>query len=261
MPALSELQRRFSAALFQGGRHEDDLLAVIALPAALARRRLAAYRRSVMGNLNGALESCYPVVTRIVGPAFFREAARQYILVRPSHSGDLNDFGGDFADFLADYPHAADLPYLPDVARLEWLVQGVYYAADADPAGMAALAAVAPEDYAGLRFVAAPDAARMDSAWPVVRIWELNQDQDDIPMTVDFSAGCRALVRRRHGRVGVEAFGGGEAALFDALAGGATLGTAAQRALETDPGLDLPAVLQSFVAARLFIAIDGPAIA
>ena len=52
-------------------------------------------------------------------------------LAHPSRSGDLNDYGEDFADFLADYPHARELSYLPDVARLEWLVQIVYYAADA----------------------------------------------------------------------------------------------------------------------------------
>lgn len=259
MPALSELQRNFSAALFHGGQHEDSLLGVLGVPAALGRQGLAAYRSSVMGNLTAALECCYPVVARIVGLPFFREAARQYILARPSRSGDLNEFGEDFAGFVADYPHAASLPYLPDVARLEWLVQSVFYAADADSPGLEVLARVRPEDYAGLRFVASPDHARMDSPWPVVRIWEINQPGTDVPMTVDFSVGCRALVLRRDGHVRAEALGGGEAALFDALACGDTLGEAALRALAIEEELDLPAVLQRLVAAGLFIAVDGPA--
>ena len=57
--------------------------------------------------------------------AFFGEAARQYIVGHPSLSGDLNDYGGEFAQFLAAYPHAADLPYLPDVARLEWAINNL----------------------------------------------------------------------------------------------------------------------------------------
>lgn len=256
MPALSELQRSFSAALLHGGRHEDSLLATIGLPPAVGRQRLAAYRRSVMGNLTAALESCYPVSARVVGLPFFREAARQYILARPSRSGDLNEFGGDFAEFIGDYPYAADLPYLPDVARLEWIVQRVYYAADAASAGLEALARVKPEDYAGLRFVAAPDQSRLDSRWPVVRIWEVNQPGVDGHMAVDFSVGSQALVLRRGGRVRVEALSAGEAALFDALVAGECLGDAALRALAIDPEFDLPAALQRFVAARLFIAID-----
>ena len=79
-----------------------------------------------------------------------------WIVAQPSPSGDLNDYGGAFADFLAAYPHAVELPYLADVARLEWLVQAVYYAADAGPADLSALAATPPERCGELRFALAP---------------------------------------------------------------------------------------------------------
>ena len=79
---------------------------------------------------------------------FFNAAVDAYVRACPSTSGDLNVYGDAFGEFLAGYPPAADLPYLPDVARLEWAVDEAGRAADRDgsPEGvLAALAGVPPE--------------------------------------------------------------------------------------------------------------------
>jgi hypothetical protein len=43
-------------------------------------------------------------------------------------------YGAGFADFIANFPPAAGLPYLADMARLECLYVQVYHAADDAPA-------------------------------------------------------------------------------------------------------------------------------
>lgn len=255
MSALRELQSRFRAAIVEGD--EAPLLPALVEPAEVARRRLAAYRRSVFGNLTGALSATYPVVEAIVGDAFFREAARRYVLACPSASGDLDDYGGDFAAFLETYPHAAELPYLPDVARLEWQVQMVYYAADAAPADLSLLTAAPPARYAELCFELASDHARLDSRWPLADIWRVNQPGHVGAMAVDFSVGARLLIVRVAGHVRVEALAAGEAAFFDALATGQTLaaanaaGVAAESATET--GFDPGPALQRLAALGLLL--------
>ena len=63
------------------------------------------------------------------------------------------------ATFLAQHPSTAALPYLPDVARLEWAIDEVNRAADGatDPSSvLEALAAVAPERLPGLTLRLAP---------------------------------------------------------------------------------------------------------
>ena len=80
----------------------------------------AVYRASVLSNFRAALAATYPVVRRLVGEAFFDEAARRFALANASRSGDLNEYGTEFPEFLAVYPHAASMAYLPDLARLEW---------------------------------------------------------------------------------------------------------------------------------------------
>lgn len=88
------------------------------------------YRRNIFGILGAALAATYPVAKRIVGEQFFLCAVRAFIRQYPSQSGDLNEYCQEFADFLARFPPAASLAYLPDVARLEWLAQAIHCVAD-----------------------------------------------------------------------------------------------------------------------------------
>lgn len=258
MPSLPDIQRNFLAAIFNDAPSPTRFPADLPLSPMLAQAGVDIYQRSIIGNLSGALENCYPVVAEVVGDAFFREAARQYIITTPSHSGDLNEFGNTFADFLAIYPYAGTLPYLSDLARLEWLVQSVYYAPDTPCSKHQDLANISPEDYASLHFVVAPDHARMDSPWPVASIWQSHQPDGEAITTINLAATSRALILRNAGQVQVKSLTTGEASLFDALASGEPLGQAARQALATDAELDLAMSLENFVAARLFTGILCP---
>jgi len=245
MYSLHSCQSAFCDALLTGSGEMLQPMLLESEP--VARRRLDAYRNNVIGTLSAALQSAYPVVARIVGMPFFLEAARQYILATPSESGDLNEFGAAFGDFLAGYPHAANLGYLPDVARLEWLVQAVFYAPDPPPADLGILATMDQDRYGDLRFSASPAHARIDSAWPLGDIWRVNQPDFDGDMAVDFSHGARLLVIRRNGLVHVDMLDAGEAALLDALARGETLADATARSTDVDPDIDLAAALRKLI--------------
>ncbi len=254
MHTLAEIQSRFYAAIMADASNasaEAALLEVIDENERRGRRRLAAYRRGIFGNLCNALVTSYPVVSRIVGLPFFREAARNYILAYPSLSGDLNDYGEHFASFIADYPHAQELPYLADVASLEWLVQATLYSAEASPADLSALASTPPERYGDLLFELDPCRARLDSPWPLGDIWRVNQESHAGDMQVDFSQSSRILVRREQGTVKVQALSAAEAAFLDALNNQAPLAVSAALALEKDPGFDFGATLQHWIGTGL----------
>jgi hypothetical protein len=258
MSALLDLQGDFFSAVMGGAEREADLLAQLEETPAVARRRLAAYRRSILGNLIGALLATYPVVAAIVGMPFFREAAGRYVRAHPSTSGDLNEYGADFADFLGAYPHAADLPYLPDVARLEWLVQTVFYAADPPPIDLSALAAAPPARHGELVFAISGACARFDSRWPLADIWRVNQEGFVGEMQVDFSRHARLLVLRRSGLVHVQALAPGDAVLFDALRAGKCLATAVEHATRAEAGHDPAVALQTFAAEGLLLGARLP---
>ena len=155
MPSLPELQAAFARAVIE--RDERPLADWIVAQRGLdAQARIGIYRTNVMGNYRSALREVYPVVLALVGEPFFNRAADSYASRHPSRSGDLNDFGGEFGDFLAGWPSAAQLAYLPDMARLEWAVERAFHAADAARLDLQALAAVPQEMLPTLRFELQP---------------------------------------------------------------------------------------------------------
>lgn len=228
MGELANLQSAFARALVTddlasfapGVRGEKDA----------AQRYLAIYRNSVFANWTKALAATFPVVERLVGEAFFREAARQFALAQPSRCGDLNALGAGFADFLARYPHASGLPYLPDVARLEWAYHESQMAADGPGLDFAALGNVAFEVQGAIRFHLQPAARLVESAYPILALWEANQEERD--GTPDRVEGAdRVLVSRQDAAARLELLDEGDAAFLQALARALTL----EQALEGAP--------------------------
>jgi hypothetical protein len=207
MSTLATTQRSFIDALYSQGSCEAGI---------------EIYRRNMLANLSGALASTFPVVERLVGAAFFREAARSFVGAHPSVSGDLNEYGEAFADFLEAYPHAKSLPYLADVARLEWACHESDQAADARPFELASLAAVPAESYPRIRFVLDPAVRLQRSRHPIEAIWSANQAGRD--GTPDRESGPDSvMVRREHGSVLVTSVDPSEWEFLAAIAKGATL--------------------------------------
>ena len=237
MSALAELQRSFIDAIFADG--------------AASRPGLEIYRRNVLANLRHALAATYPVVQRLVGEAFFSEAAAVFARACPSRSGDLHEFGESFAAFLETYPPARPVPYLGDVARLEWACHRSHHAADGEPFDFAALVQASP---AGLRFRLSPAVRMVDSPHPIAAIWEANQpDNDGCPARTE---GPNAVLVWREGyavRVTrLEAF---EREFLARIARGATLEEASAALSDTEMSRFLSEALARYVARGI---LSGP---
>lgn len=228
--ALAGLQRRFAARL----AHDDE-----------AGAGLAVYRRGVEETRHTALAAAYPVVRRLVGDAFFREAASQYARAHPSVSGDLHRFGERLADFLRGYPYAASLAYLPDVARLEWAVHRAQHAADAPGFDFAALERVPPQAHPALRLMLAPPVGCVASPHAILSLWEANQPQRDGTPSGDDAQSV--LVWREDGVVRARAVDAAEWQLLEALVRGAPL-SEAQDALGESAATSLASLLSRYAA-------------
>jgi len=168
--SLREFQKRFAAAL------ADPALA----PPAGSVRRFGVHRNNARAGLLWVLEARFPAVKRLVGDEFFRAMTEAYIANDPPTSPILMLYGAGFASFIAGFAPAADLPYLADVARLEWLQHEATNAADANPIGAAELAAVPPADVPGLRLRLHPSLRLFASNYPALTIWELNASPGEV---------------------------------------------------------------------------------
>lgn len=255
MPSLRELQQSFVAAVMA----PDGAAPAFAIAgSARADDRIGIYRNAVFANYRNALRASFPVVLRLVGEPFFNAAVDTFVQARPSVSGDLNVYGDTFGDFLEDYTHAAALPYLADVARLEWAVDEAQRAADSAPVPeeiLAALAAAPPARLPSTRLRLDPTCRLVASDFPILRIWQANQPGHEGDDRVRLDEGADTLVVRR-GTDGVvlARIGIGEHAFLSALAAGAPFGAALGAAQRTDAAFDLGAALRSNIAAGVIVA-------
>lgn len=256
MPSLHELQVTFGAAL-QDARRADAAAELFRGPAVRALTRLAVYRGNVYGNCAKALASAFPIVRKIVGEEFFDAMAREYARAHPSTSGDLHQYGGRLPEFLEAFAHTADLPYLPDVARMDWLAHCSYYARDSEPFDTAALAGVPPEHHVSLHPRLAPACAVLESAWPLGRLWTIHQDDYQGAFEIDLHAGPdRILVHRPRWRVQVLSLAPGDFRFLDSAARGATLGEALEAAADVDGEFDPSMALARWIDAAVIASVD-----
>lgn len=253
MPSLHELQSAFARGLFDPA--DTAVLAHLAGARGMdAAAGFAVYRNNTLSNYRAALREAYPVIRRLVGETFFDQAADNYVRATPSAFGDINIYGDAFGAFLANCPGARELAYLPDVARLEWACHSAFGAADAQPLDTARLAEVPPEQLDELRFTLHPSASLLDSPWPILAIWRVNQPDFAGEQSVDLAAGGdRLLVMRRGHDVDLEPLDAAEHALLAALAAGAPLGGAMEAALAEDAAFGLGSFLQRHVAAGTLV--------
>jgi hypothetical protein len=218
-------------------------------------RRFAIHRNNVRSGLIRVLATRFPVAEKLVGEAFFAGMASAFIAQHPPRSPSLLDYGDDLAAFVETFAPATELPYLPDVIRLEAARSRAYHAADQSPLDPEALAGLGPEALTNLTFIAHPSASIVSSAHPVVTIWAMHAGELELA-PIEAWLGEDALVTRPHLTVWVRRLPPGGASFLATLMSGTTLGAAAELALGAAPEFDLAANLASLLQSGALMAID-----
>lgn len=235
MLSLPELQLGFAHAI----RSERGTPLPVRARGISAEQRLQVYRHNHEHALREALRAVYPVTERLVGEGFFATAAQGYIAANPSHSGNIQDYGGAFPLFLETYAPARDLPYLHDLAALEWRRLQTTIAPPHQPMDLKSLAEVPEEMLPELRFHHQPAARAYDSRFPILSIWEFCQEEQP-QGELDLGRGGECVLFSRPGHdVEMRLLSRGEYAFLKTLCRGDTFAAACAAALEQEPGFDI----------------------
>lgn len=248
-PSLLELQRGFAEALLH--QNPTPAAAWVAGHGLEPEARLQIYHNIVFNNLGSALRTAYPFVLKLVGEPFFAGAADLYIRNYPSPNGNLQDYGAQFPELLARMPEAAGLPYLPDMARLEWARQESYLAADVTPLDATALAAVPEARRGKLRLALHPSMRLLESAHPLLDIWDFCQRDDGSRLALRETGDSALVYRAADGEIVMQAVSAALFAFLTALAAGQTLAAAEALARRAATDFDLAACLADMFTAGL----------
>jgi hypothetical protein len=156
--SLTKLQTDFITAL--SGPSHKILASIHSTDRLSAQDRFAIYQNSMRGTALKRLKNIYPVCAKIVGDDFFQWMVNKYFTYEDHH-------GENFATFIKNFSPAESVPYLCDVAKLEWYYHIIYYAVDFIPGQHFSF----NEESI---FTLHPSANLLFSIYPVHLIWEMN---------------------------------------------------------------------------------------
>ena len=245
-------------------RFQDDFSAALLTTAAetvsshpLSRQPgFSVYRNTVLKGCIDALQANFPAVSRLVGDEWFRAAAAVYARVAPPLDSRLLDYGAGFADFLAQFPPAAELPYLSSVARLDRFWTEAHAAADGIPLEPQMLARLPAEALSSTALCPHP-AARWYwfPAEPIRSLWQNNRCSDASPGNAPELRweGEGILISRPAAEVVWTALDPGGVAFLDGCARGDALEDAMSQALEAQTDLDLARLMTTLLDAGCLV--------
>lgn len=84
--------------------------------------RLDIYKNNVFANTTKALQTVYPKTMLWVGEEYFNHLCQNFVKKFPPSSGVFIEYGEPFASYLVRIPELKNFPFLPSLAKLEWLI-------------------------------------------------------------------------------------------------------------------------------------------
>lgn len=243
VPSLAALQTGMAKVLLSAKGEDDDLGFA---------GHLSIYRNNVRESLTEALRAVYSGVEALVGKAFFRQSALRFIEINPPRMPALASYGEEFAEFLDGLPSCRSIPYLGDVARLEWRASRASLHRAGLPIAPDLLKSSMDWKPGQLCFTAQEGLSHFACAFPIDEIWTFAQAGGEgsppqiqgNPVFLEIAPGQEGVTIRRLEEA--------EFKFREALCAGADLATAANRALEVDPFFILFAALRSVLSDGIF---------
>lgn len=133
-----------------------------------ALERLHVYHYAYHARLIECLIDDFPAVQYAIGEHAFDRLARKVILVHPSQGPNLNVYGRSLLTYVDERPRACPhRVFVRELAALEWAMVEVLHAQAAPVLSIAALQAIPPERWGGIRFKPSQTARVLHFTHPV----------------------------------------------------------------------------------------------
>jgi hypothetical protein len=170
-------------------------------------RRLEVYANAYAARIEAVLAEGFPALRALLGEPLFRDLVTAYLIAHPPRHPSIRRAGDHLPAWLAEHAAAGAFrrraPCAPDLAALEAALLDAFDAPDAPVLSRAALAALPPERWAGLRLAFAPSVRLLRLAWPVARLVAAHERGDPLPAierratdTLVWRSGERVLRRQ-----------------------------------------------------------------
>jgi len=194
--SLSELQSQFKQYLmFQNGQIDEHIYSTEELS---NNFRLAIYANAYCMRLVETLQKDFPAILYLLGDDAFTQAAVAYIKEHPSQHPSLRFFGQYFSEFLHQDTNYRAMPYLSELAQLEWLLVEAFNAKDVSLIQESDVANVPPEAWSTLVLDFQASVHCFQYRWNIIPIWKAEQDEQIPPQPEELDSEEICLVWRQN---------------------------------------------------------------
>jgi len=157
---------------------------------------LRVYRNNFIETGIRALAISFPTLAYFLEQADFRALSRAYLLEHPKTQFDWADYGESFAGFILSHPNLVELPYLSEVAELDWHLQCLERSSDKAFNGDS-FALLNVHEHSSLRFDLAPGFRLLKCFFPVGQLHRLASDKElaeEGPLRAEFMQNLNKLM-------------------------------------------------------------------
>jgi len=217
------------------------------------------YRNNSFSAASKAMQLTYPAIKKLVGEDFLEFAAYKYIQQNPPLSGNLDDFGGAFANFLKNFKPAESIPYLFDIAQLEWLIRSSELIDNSQQIDYNALSKIPQDKYFELTFKLQPSAFFLSSPYPIDKIWELatSDSEPDENFDITLENGANIMIIRPYDNVSIVPLTISEFTFLKSLNEGASFYESFEAAIAKDEDFDLGFYIKKHIENATFCDFES----
>jgi hypothetical protein len=133
------------------------------------------YQNNYNSSLKNALGATYSCIKRLVGDEFFNYLSQEYIKSNNSKSGNIVDYGDNFADFIDNFEQLTQMKYLVDIAKLEFYYERCYHSKNAE--------------------------FSLKSKFPIIDIWQMDENTTNVDLE---SGGDFVKIYKKNHQIVVE---------------------------------------------------------
>jgi hypothetical protein len=244
---LADLQRQMMATIRQPGRDSPrDVFRPDHLPEG---EPLSVYAHHHQISLCAALAKTFSTVVLLIGEEAFRMLATRFVQSQPPDRPCLAEYGAAFGIYLDRETLVKSLPYLADMARLDWAINRATTAPDVAPLDTDMLGALTADQLAGLSLKAHPSLTLLRSTFPLLHIHRFAHGAENAETITLDVVDTRLVVWRQNGITKTTTVSPDAFEALDALVRGETLASAC----ECLPPSELPDFFSKQILAGGFV--------
>ncbi len=203
---IKTFQGDFINAIF-GGDKAPAISHVIGDDTLTAEQRFGIYSGSVHGILTQALGIMFPICKSLVGDDFFNNMCKIFIDKNPPNTSFFAEYGSQLPEFIGTFEHVKDLPYLQDVARLEWIRQVIWHEEESHSSDFSGLATLSEEDQSKVIFKLSKRMRLIKSDYRIDELWFAHQPDSEIELEdININKAVKLIIKRDQNIIKISTF-------------------------------------------------------